>query len=822
MAPQKFDADVKLSCSVCSMEDGSRYGDTRPTRVVFECHEDDMRSFQRLADFINSQAFDVVCVQYDVRQASHIAERMLAFYRDVRVPVVTTLHDIFLTPSSTQRRLVRCALALSTAVVALCPSGSRLLEEVYLCDAFKLRVITPGVYDTPTTSLSTCATALHEVMLRGFQRDGNTAAANAFAAALHSGTEPPKIVLFHGLLAPQKGIEVALEAFRQLQPVQQESGAAQLPYLLLHGATNPSLVRDYGESYRNTLKWKARQLGISERVCFVNEYLQEAEDRCALLRAADVCVVCPNVAEKTSCGTLIAAVGAGGVVVASSFMAAADFYAEHPSSLALVPLGDAAALSATLQHILSSTTTAQRMRDAATAAGREMRWDRVAHDVRHVLLHAVRNPLSKRDALNALVELKVGALPNLFGSTESDMIERTLPAVNLEHLRRLTDSTGMIQFATFIVPELSSGYCTDDNARALTVALKYRAQFGGEGTQSYEGTAAELEQLCATYVAFLLYAFDHSCGRFRNFLSFEGQWADPKGIGSEESHGRGMQAIGHACGYGLSSAGMLRIFIAGIPVLRTFSSPRSLAHAMDGAVHVLHAYPQQPEVVDFLRYGAAFLMKLFHETTADNAAAAAHGDDHWLWFEEYLTYSNASLSMALVETGAVLQDHSMLACGLETLRWLFGVQLYHMSDERVVFSPIGCFAAQLRGTAMQHPQHDQQPIEASTFVLAALSAHRATRDVFWLRAARLALDWFLGTNCLGEALYDSNTGGTRDGLHSTGTNCNEGAESLLAWLLALTDWREREDELFQQRCSVVPCVAGHSGEAKQHTTTLFV
>ena len=91
--------------------------------------------------------------------------------------------------------------------------------------------------------------------------------------------------------------------------------------------------------------------------------------------------------------------------------------------------------------------------------------------------------------------------------------------------------------------------------------------------------------------------------------------------------------------------------------------------------------------------------------------------------------------------------------------------------------------------ARSGPHFDQQPLEATSTVGACLEAYRITKDEYWQTKARTVYEWFLGRNDLGLPLYDALTGGCRDGLHANRVNQNQGAESTLAALLALTEMR---------------------------------
>jgi len=278
--------------------------------------------------------------------------------------------------------------------------------------------------------------------------------------------------------------------------------------------------------------------------------------------------------------------------------------------------------------------------------------------------------------------------------------------------------------------------------------------------------------LSTRYLAFVHAAFDPAQARFRNFMTYARGWTES--IGSEDSHGHAVQAlgtvIGRADGTGAELANAL--FHAALPATVDFTSPRAWATTLLGIDEYLHAYEGDRWVEDVRTH----LVDRLHDAFVRTQSA------EWPWFEAELTYANAQLPHALIASGARMARADLVAAGVGALTWLVGVQ---QADGR--FAPIGTngFASRGGDTA----RFDQQPIEAATTVAACLEAERTTRDAAWATHARTAFDWFLGQNHLDRWLYDPSTGGCRDGLHAERANENQGAESTLAFLLALVDVR---------------------------------
>jgi hypothetical protein len=335
----------------------------------------------------------------------------------------------------------------------------------------------------------------------------------------------------------------------------------------------------------------------------------------------------------------------------------------------------------------------------------------------------------------------------------------------------MTDSTGIFQHACFALPTFAEGYCTDDNARALllTVLLAEIGQI-----------SPEIQRAATTYAAFLNFAFDWEKRRFRNFLGFDRRWLEE--VGADDSFGRALWAIGACIGRSKRinlPTWAVQIFDRALPTCTELTSPRAWASTLLGA----HEYCRRlsgDRLVNQLRDNLTGRLIDLYERTAS---------DDWQWFEDVVTYDNAKLPHALILSGRWTNNARAMEIGLRTLRWLADLQRSPLGH----FQPVGNDGFYRRG---QEPaEFDQQPIEAQAMVSAAIEAYHATEDSFWLNEARRAFDWFIGGNDLGAELYDSSTGGCRDGLHPDRANQNQGAESTLSFLLALAELKSLEASL---------------------------
>jgi len=405
------------------------------------------------------------------------------------------------------------------------------------------------------------------------------------------------------------------------------------------------------------------------------------------------------------------------------------------------------------------------MREGAYKLGREMVWSNVAR------LYMRSFELSRLEALS----MRRKSL-----STKTlDKRPREAPDVKLDHLSRMTDSTGIFQHAVFSVPNFSEGYCTDDNARAFILAVLLEDL--GEDSE-------RVRSLATTYAAFLCHAFDRTTGRFHNHLGFDRHWLDRQG--SEDCHARALWALG--VGVGGSSyrsfqvmAGQL--FVEALPKIGKFTSPRAWAFGLIGIHEYLRRLSGDSFVTQTRGDLISQMMELYDRTATPD----------WPWFEQELSYDNAKLAHALILTGRATGQKAVFERGLETLRWLVQLQ----TSENGYFRPIGSNGFFRRGGTRAN--FDQQPVEAQAMVSACLEAYRSTSDSWWYQQAQRAFDWFIGWNDLGLELYSPRTGGCRDGLHVDRVNRNQGAESTLAFLLSLAELRLTQNIVTDFRAPIV-------------------
>lgn len=694
-----------------------------PRDVWFEIDEKQIESYQQAADFLNLHDVDVVCLQHEFGIFGGPGGRhVLALLRGLNMPVVATLHTVLSEPTDEQRTVMTGLIERSSRLVALSRHGGDLLREVHGIPKEQIAVIPHGIPDTSFVDPS-------------FHKD-------------KFGVAGSRVLLTFGLIGPGKGIEQAIDAMPDI--IERHPDAL---YMIV-GATHPNVIRHEGEAYRVSLQQRARKLGVADSVIFHNRFVSDAELG-EFIGAADIYVTSYLNEAQACSGTLARAVGAGKAVVSTPYWHASELLADGRG--VLVPFDDPRRLAAAVCGLLDDDVECNALRKRAYLHGRAMTWSTVAADYLDLFDECLRNP---RRA------------PSDNGRRPTG---ETLPVINLTHVERLTDSTGMLQHCVHAVPNYSEGYTTDDNARALILLLLLNEVMDA-------AAARKLATPASRYMAVLQHAFNTSNGRFRNFLAYDHRrWLEE--VGSEDSHGRALWALGTTVARSSKRATRewaLCLFDAALPAVESFTSPRAWAFTMIGATQYLQRLPGNRIASRLLRELADRLLSL-HRIAAD---------DDWDWFEEYVTYCNAKLPHALIMAGSHLDDESTCDVGLRTLDWLCRMQ----TGADGTFRPIGSNGFLQRGG--ERAVYDQQPIEAYTTLSAAIAAHRVTGDSRWLVEARRAFDWFLGANDLGRPIYDPGSGGCHDGIHPGRINANQGAESTLAFLLAQAEIRLAAPEAF--------------------------
>jgi glycosyltransferase involved in cell wall biosynthesis len=675
-----------------------------PEEVNLTIRQEHQRDYLEAVKFINLSGADVCILEHEFGIfGGQSGIYILPLLHRLEMPLIVTLHTILKSPSYNEKAVLQEICKMAHKIVVMSHKAIEFLTGIYDVDKEKIAFIEHGVPDIQFDQ---------EQSKKEFK------------------LENKKLLLTFGILSRNKGIETVIKALPEVIEKYPE-----VLYMVL-GKTHPNVLRHSGEEYRNYLHRLVKSLNLDDHVFFINEFINQKE-LFKYLSASDIYIT-PylNEAQITS-GTLSYAVGVGSAVVSTPYWHASELLADGRGRF--FNFNDSEELSKIFMDLLDNPEVLKELRKKAYKYGKTITW-----------------PKSGSKYV-ALVEQILAAKPEVSVKNETSIDPLILPPFSLDHIKRLTDDTGIIQHAKFGIPNLKEGYCLDDNARALLMVLMaYR--------QTKDERALNLAPIYLSYVHYM----QNKDGTFRNFLSFSRNFLDE--TGSEDSFGRTIWALGYLLANAPNDAyyqtGKL-IFFDASPNFEKLQSIRGIANAMLGISYYLRSNPSDDSMTERLRNLAGKLIKQYE----DNSSSS------WKWFERLLAYDNGILPLALLHSADVLNDDKITGIALETMNFLTGITLkdgylsivgnekwYKKEGERSMFA--------------------QQPVDALAMVLMYHQAFHLTKDKEYLTKLFSCFMWFLGENDLRMNLFDFETKGCCDGFESYGVNRNQGAESSLAYLIS--------------------------------------
>lgn len=676
-----------------------------PDAVTDQIFQDDEPAYARMAQALNDDGIEALFVQHEFGiYGGPSGAYLLDLLEAADMPVVTTLHTILEQPTPEQRRVMQGLIRLSSTLVTMAKKGADILKAVYGVPDSQIIVVPHGAPSRPLRDTA------------------------GFKARHHLAGR--QVLTTFGLLSPNKGIETVIAALPEL--VRQ---CPNLTYLII-GATHPHLIRHEGEAYRERLKTMARDLGVEDHIHFINRFIND-DELIDILQSTDVYVTPYLTEAQITSGTLSYALALGRPVVSTPYWHAVE--ALSGGIGALCPFHDTRAFTEAIGALLASEGRRAEMSLRAYEAARPSRWAAVAE---------------------AYIQRAEADVQTHFDKTTHPTSQQALPPrPPLIAIARMSDDCGLMQHGCLRLPDRRHGYCTDDNARALSLMARL---------SRLDVLTPDQERMARAYAAFVNHAWLAE-GRFRNFLAFDRCWLDEGG--SDDSCARAFESLVDVAHSNLSND--LKLWacdLAGrvLAHLDAWPSLRARAILIRALVRDAGAIGDATTLEARLRTFCADLH--------DRLKQFSH-DGH-VWFEPELAYDNARIPEALILGGHYLNEADYIRGGLTALRWLMEAQTHTPSG---AFMPAPTSRFDVQG--QDHPLYDQQPLEALASVEACLSAAEISGDEDWPSEALRALAWFTGRNTQHLSLIDAD-GGCCDGLTPQGRNENQGAESLLAWPLS--------------------------------------
>ena len=680
--------------------------------------QDVLDDYIRLPSLLDDRSVDVVLIEHEFGIfGGDAGSHLLPLVRDLRQPFVLTLHTVLAEPSPEQASVLRELCARAAFVTVFTETARRMVVDAGLVGADNLRVVPHGApvelfpdYSAPRAN-PPCATR--------------------------------RVLSTFGLISEGKGIEVAVRALADIVRDHPE-----VVYLIA-GQTHPEVAKERGEKYRLSLERLVRELGLSENVRFLDHFLT-VHELADLLASTDIYLTPYRGREQIVSGALTFAVVAGCPVVSTPYYYAEDLLSSGAG--VLVPFDDHRALARAVCSLLDDPAKLAAAGEHARRVGADLAWPAVGRSILSVLKEAVL-----KEAVSTGSDLTSKSAARYFAAPAS---------IRSDHLLTLVDDVGIIQHAEGVVPLRAAGYCVDDVARMVIVALGLSRDGGLGHDQAFS-------RMVTSGLSFLRHAWDPDRAALHNFLSYDRSWIDQPHSGDHV--GRAIWALGSVIAARPDDAlgdASLRFLQDLAPAMDQMDSLREIAFAVMGLCRTpLTMLP--PELYPRLERLAGRLLDAYSVTA----------DDEWRWFENTLTYDNARLPQALLAAGERLNNQKMIDAGVASLDW-YAEQC--ALDTPVVRLPGNSWRR--RGDSAPNDgdgQGDEQPLDAAALVECCVDALHLTGTTSHRYRAVRAFEWFLGRNSSGIPVYDVRTGGCHDGLGPQGINKNQGAESTLAFFQAL-------------------------------------
>jgi glycosyltransferase involved in cell wall biosynthesis len=668
-------------------------------KVIMELMQNDVKSYKETANKLNNTDIALLVIEHEYGiYGGECGENLLELTNNLKIPFVTTLHTVLPEPTDKQRHILNILGQKGKKIITMANNTVDILKDVYGIDESKIEVINHGVPYMPMKSRESLKTE------NGF--DGRT------------------VVSTFGLLGPGKGLEYGVEAIAKVAKAHKD-----VLYLIL-GQTHPAIKKESGEAYRKSLEDKVSQLGIEDNVRFVNKYLTK-EEIIKYLKLSDIYMTPYLGKDQAVSGTLAYAVGYGRVIVSTPYSYAKEMLSEDRGLLA--EFRDSDSIARCINYVLDNPEKKEQMEQKTSETGKTMMWDHVAEQYKNLFCNVVK---------------QYGKIPVITLKKSSKSL-----ILKSDHIFHMTDDTGMLQHSVFGVPNLTHGYTSDDNARALIMAVGMYDQYH----------VKKFEKLIYKYVSFLCYAQNPS-GTFRNFMGYNREFLEKEG--SEDCFGRCLWALCYVFANPVTPQNVKQtiwqMIEKALPNCQELISPRAKAYAIIGL-----GYIDGEDSKDNISKLSAILAQQYSQAKTSN----------WLWFEDSMTYCNAILPWAMLIAGKVTKRIQFQQIGFESLQFLES-KTFHKG----YFKPIGCNGWLEKGK--EPAAFDEQPVEACESTLAFLKAYEISENKMFLDRAKTCFSWYYGNNSKNLSLIDKETGGIYDGIESDRLNQNQGAESLVSFWMA--------------------------------------
>lgn len=693
----KFSQSVSIQ--VCALESGET-SYPYPEEVKYTLKTSISANYEKMAYHINSDpSIHIVLIQHEFGFFHAQEQAFHELISKITKPIVIVFHTVLPHPDVRLKLNVQRIAAFSTSIIVMTHTSADILIREYNISKQQITVIPHGTHLVPHLS---------EKFLKE-----------------KYGLIERKVLTTFGLLSSGKSVETTIDALPAI--------VKQCPEVifLIIGKTHPEVVTHEGEKYREMLEQKVKQLSLEGHVRFINKYLALPE-LLEYLQLTDIYLFTTNDPNQAVSGTFAYAMSCACPIIST-------------------PIPHAKEVLTNDTGIIFNFRDSQQLADAVTRLFNddELRRNMSTNTLQKIVATAWEN--SAIDHANLFEKI----------SENQIILKYNLPEINLEHMKQMTTSTGMIQFSKINQPDIESGYTLDDNARALIAMCMYFNSTGDKKSLPY----------IKKYLGFIKRCQQPE-GNFFNYIDKNHHFTEQnQDVNLDDSNGRALWALG----YLISLIGVLpaeiisaadKIIEKSIIHLSTMNSTRAMAFSIKGIFHY-HTTINSPENLVLIKSFADRMVQMYkHES-----------EKGWEWFEGYLTYANSILPEAMLYAWQATGEPIYKSIAASSFKFL----LSHTFNENGI-EVISNKSWLKRG---KEPNHfGEQPIDVAYTIMTLSKFYDAFKDEEYLQKLIIAFNWFLGNNRLHQIIYNPCTGGCYDGLEESNVNLNQGAESTVSYLMA--------------------------------------
>jgi glycosyltransferase involved in cell wall biosynthesis len=696
----KFNRSFKIN--ICPLESDNEQH-TYHDGVEYILNTNYPQAFKTLAGFINNDAaIEMVMIQHEFGLFRDSEEDLINFLKALYKPVIIVFHTVLPNPNIFFKVKVQQIAGIANSIVVMTNSSAKILVNDYGVPAEKITFIPHGTHLVSHSD---------KLLLKKQHH-----------------LEGKRILSTFGLLSSGKSIETTLDAM----PAIIKNNPDVL--FLIIGKTHPSVTKNEGEKYRNMLLEKVAALKLEEHVRFINYFLP-LPDLLEYLQLTDIYLFTSKDPNQAVSGTFSYALSCGCAVVSTAIPHAIEVLKDNAGII--VDFENPEQLGDVVINLLHDDELRKNVKSNGLHKMASTAWENAAISHATLFKNITDNKLSLR---------------------------YNIPAVNLDHVKKMTTPFGMIQFAKINQPDIGSGYTLDDNARALIAMCQHLELTGDEADIKY----------ITTYFNFIKFCLQ-SEGYFLNYVNEQKQFTEQNSSTNlADSNGRAIWALGYLIAVSdllpkkLAADAKYTMQTALLNVSNIHST-RAMAFIIKG-LYYSNLKNKSVEKTLLIEHFADRLVQMYrHEAEYE-----------WAWFESYLTYGNSLLPEAMLCAWLATQKIIYKEIAKSSFDFLLS-KIFRGNNINVISNK----GWSHKGDTATSPEvGGEQPIDVAYTILALQKFYDVFKEEKYSNKIEIAFNWFLGNNHLNQIIYNPCTGGCYDGLEENYVNLNQGAESTVSYLMA--------------------------------------